>query len=326
MGSSPDRERVEQVAPGVYRFDTQYQRARHTACYIVGDGGAAAIVDCGVTASIPPLLQALEALEIPRESVEYVVPTHVHLDHAGGAGALMQALPRAQLAIHPSGAPHMIDPSRLVKGARGLFGDEFVDREYEPIEPVPAERVVEAGDEAVLDIGGRELRVLHTPGHAWHHLSLEDPHTATVIAGDAFGLAYPELVGMDGPFVIPPTAPPQLAPEAMHTSIDRIAGLEPARVLPAHFAVIDEPQRVAGALHRVIDEWLELCLEAASREDLEERLGAACAAELERRGRGGEIDTMQRLCGMDLWLNAQGLWYWRGRRAEREAAGGGEKQ
>lgn len=309
--------RLESVADGLHRFDTHYIRARHTSSLIVVDDGRAAIFDCGVPANVDALVAAVEGLGVAPEAVDYVIASHAHLDHMAGIGPLAQRLPAARIAAHPSAAPHLVDPSKLVKGARALFGDEFFDREYGRIDPVPAGRIVETADDDVLVLGTRELSVLHTPGHAWHHQSLLDARTGTVLAGDAFGLAYPELVGSDGPFAILPTAPPQLAPPEMHASIERIVGLRPARVLPTHFATIDQPERVAEALHRMLDEWLELTLQASSWEQLAQRLGDACAAELERRARGDEAGTMHELCGMDLWLNAQGLWHWRRRREER---------
>lgn len=321
MNARADAVRLDAVADGIHRFDTRYLRARHTSSIIVVDDGRAAIFDCGVPANVDALVAAVEALGVAPEAVDHVIASHAHLDHMAGIGHLARRLPAARVVAHPSAAPHLADPSKLVQGARTLFGEEFFDREYGTIEPVPAERIVETTDEDVLVLGTRELSMLHTPGHAWHHQSLHDARTGTVLAGDAFGLAYPELVGADGPFAILPTAPPQLAPPEMHASIDRIVGLEPARVLPTHFAVIDEPGRVAAALHRMLDEWLELALLADSPEQLEKRLGDACAAELERRGRGDEATAMRDLCALDLWLNAQGLWYWRRRREQRGQQG-----
>lgn len=318
-------DRLEPITEGVHRFDTRYIRPRHTSCVIVVDGGRAAIFDTGVAANVEALLAAVEALGLTPEAVDHVIVSHVHLDHMGGIGQLAQRLPEARVAVHPSGRPHLVDPAKLEKGARAVFGDDFVDRQYGAIEPVAAERIVDTQDDDTLTVGTRELRIVHTPGHAWHHQSVWDPRTATVLAADAFGLVYPGMVGPDGPFAMLPTAPPQLAPEAMHASLDRIVDLAPARVLPSHFAVIEEPERVAGQLHRLMDQWLEQTLEAASIEDVETRIADVCAADLRQRGRGDEIDEMRRLCAMDLQLNAMGLWHWRQRREEkqREESGAG---
>lgn len=315
-------ERLDPIADGIWRFDTRYIRPRHTSCAIVVDGDRAAIFDTGVPGNVDALVAAVESLGIPADAVDWVVVSHAHLDHMAGVGPLIQRLPRARVAAHPSAAPHVIDPEKLEKGSRAVFGDEFVDRYYAGVEPVPAERVVETDDGGTLTLGARELQTIYAPGHAWHQQALWDARTATVLAGDAFGLSYPELDGPDGPFVILPTAPPQLAPEAMHATLDRIVGLEPARVQPSHFAVIDEPGEVAGDLHRIMDEWLDITLEASSVEDLIERLAAACAADLERRGRADEVPMMRGLYYMDLEVNAQGLWHWRRRREERAAEKG----
>lgn len=318
MTQSAASERLDPIAEGIHRFDTHYIRAQHTSCIVVVDDGRAAIFDTGVTANVDALVSAVESLAVKPEAVDYVIASHVHLDHMGGIGQLVKRLPEARVAVHPSGTPHLVDPSKLEKGARAVFGDEFVDREYGPIDPVPVERIVETKDGDTLAVGSRELKVVHTPGHAWHHQSVFDPRTATVFAGDAFGLAYPEMVGEDGPYAMLPTAPPQLAPEAMHATLDRIVDLQPARILPSHFAMIEEPARVAGQLHRLMDAWLEETLRASSVEDVEKRIGEVCAAELEQRGRGDEVETMRELYGMDLHINAMGLWHWRKRKEEKE--------
>lgn len=318
MTQSTESDRLDRIADGMYRFDTRYIRPRHTSCIIVVDDGRAAIFDTGVAANVEELVVAVESLGVDPEAVDHVIASHVHLDHMGGIGQLVKRVPAARVAAHPSGTAHLVDPSKLEKGARAVFGDAFVDREYGPIEPVPAERIVETQDGDTLTVGKRELRIIHTPGHAWHHQSVFDPRTATVLASDAFGLAYPEMVGADGPFAMLTTAPPQLAPDAMHASIDRIVGLRPARVLPSHFAAIEAPEQVAEQLHRLMDAWLEQTLQASSVEDVEKRIGEVCAAELERRGRGDEVDTMRELYDMDLHINAMGLWHWRKRKEEKE--------
>lgn len=315
-------ERLDPIADGIWRFDTHYVRPRHTSCSIVVDSGRAAIFDTGVPGNVDALVAAVESLGVPADAVDWVVVSHAHLDHMAGVGPLMQRLPAARAVAHPSAAPHVIDPAKLEKGSRTVFGDDFVDRYYAGVEPVPAERVVETGDGDTLTLGQRELQMIYAPGHAWHQQAVWDARTATVLAGDAFGVSYPELEGADGPFVILPTAPPQLAPEAMHETLDRIVALEPARVQPAHFTLIEQPGAVAAELHRIMDEWLDIAWQAASVEDLLERLAAACAADLERRGRGDEAGTMRDRYRIDLEVNAQGLWHWRRRREERAAEKG----
>ncbi len=305
---------LERIADGIYRFDSGYVRPRHTACFVVVDDGRAAVVDCATAASVPSLLAAIERAGLGRDAVEAVVATHAHLDHTGGMGPLMAALPRARLYAHPATAPHIVDPSRLEQGTRAVLGDELVDREHAP-EPVAAERIVETSDGMALPPGGR-LTALYTPGHARDHQSLWDARTATVIAGDAFGVAYPELDGPDGPFTVPETPPTQFDPEAMHASIDRIVQLDPERVAPTHFSVLERPAAAAADLHAMVDETVARCLDADALETLEAGVLTAYDQALERRGRAGEIDLMRRLYGFDAQLGSQGLWHWRKRQRQ----------
>lgn len=307
-------ERLEQVGDGLHRFDTHYIRPRHTACFVVAQRGRAAIVDCGVAANVQPLLAAVESLGIARDAIEAIVATHAHLDHAGGAGALIQALPRAWLYAHPSAARHLVDPTRLEQGVRAVYGDEFFEREYGTLVPVPADRAVETPDASVVTVGARELQILHTPGHAWHHQSVHDPHNDTLLAGDAFGVGYPELSGDAGPFFVPETPPNQFDPDAMHASIGRILELGTARVAPTHFEIIDDPPAIAHALHTMVDAYVETCLAAESVEELEERVLGLYAQALERRDQATAVPLMRELYALDAHLVALGLWHWRNKR------------
>lgn len=315
MTTQAGASRLVQLAPGLFRFDTHYIRPGHTACFVVVEAGRAAIVDCATAAAVEPLLAAIDGLEIGREAVDAVIATHAHLDHSGGIGHLMAALPQARLYAHARTAPHLIDPAKLEQGTRAVLGDEVVEREHEPLRPVAAERVVETANGATVPPAGRGLRVVHTPGHARDHQSLWDERTATVLAGDAFGVGYPELIGADGPFVVPETPPTQFDPEAMHASIDRITKLGPVRVAPSHFEVLEDPATVAAALHAMVDEYIARCLDADSVEALEVGVLEAYEQALQRRGRGDDIALMRELYGFDAHLVAQGLWHWRRKQA-----------
>ena len=309
--------RVEPVTAGLHRFDTHYIRPRHTAVYILASGDDVAIVDCAVNATVEPLIEALGTIGVDPADVGHLFITHAHMDHAGGAGTLMQRLPNARMYAHPSAGKHLIDPGKLEAGVRAVFGDEFFDREYGTLEPVPAERVVTLEDGDPVRVGESELRSIHTPGHAWHHQSIWDPGTGTLFSGDAFGVGYPELDGPEGPFFVPETPPPQFVPEEMHASIDRIVDLQPARVAPTHFSIVTDAARAAESLHRLVDDTVARCRDAESQEALVEELLEAYAEELRRLGRGeqAEIEEMRRLYAFDAGLSAQGLWLWREKKA-----------
>ncbi|MDZ7749378.1 MAG: MBL fold metallo-hydrolase [Halofilum sp. (in: g-proteobacteria)] len=315
MSTPTIAERIDTVADGIHRFDTRYIRPRHTAAHVLVSGDDVAIIDCAVTATVEPLLEALGTLGVEPAQVGHLVITHAHMDHAGGAGVLMERLPNARLCAHPSAAKHLVDPTKLEAGVRAVFGDDFFEREYAPVKPVAAERVVATDDGDTIAFGERALQAVHTPGHAWHHQGLWEPDTRTLFSGDAFGVGYPELTGDDGPLFVPETPPPQFVPEEMHASIDRIVDLDPAIVAPTHFEIVTDAAAVADGLHRLVDDTVARCREAASQEALAEELLAAYAAELERRGRGGDVAAMRPLYEFDARLSAQGLWLWREKKA-----------
>src|SRR5512138_3241421 len=170
MTLDPPRE----VAPGVVLVDTGYVRPRLAAAYLVRGRDSAAVVETGAASAVPRILAALAAQGLSPADVSHVVVTHVHLDHAGGAGALLRELPRARLVVHPRGARHLVDPSKLVAGTIEVYGEARFRALYGELVPVPAERVVEAPDGFTVELGGRRLRILDAPGHAKHHFVVWD--------------------------------------------------------------------------------------------------------------------------------------------------------
>ena len=212
---------------GVHAIDSGYGRPQLAAIHVIVQDGRAAVVDTASNASVPRILGALAALGIAPEAVDWVLLTHIHLDHAGGAGSLMCALPRAKLLVHPRGLRHMIDPSKLWEATCAVYGPERAFDLYGQLVPVPAERIVPATDGLEIQVGSRMLRVFDTPGHARHHICIWDSVARAFFTGDTFGLSYREL-DVDGrAFVVPTTTPTQFDPEGMHTSIDRMLAMQP---------------------------------------------------------------------------------------------------
>ena len=177
---------------GVFQIDTGFQRPLFDAAYLVVDGGHAAFIDTGTAFAVPHLLEALAATGLGVDQVDWVIPTHVHLDHAGGVGALMQHLPRAQVLVHPRGLRHMVDPSALYQGALAVYGQAEMDRSYGRLHGVAADRAVASQDGMTLPLGQRTLSLIDTPGHARHHHCIWDPVTRGWFTGDTFGLSYRE--------------------------------------------------------------------------------------------------------------------------------------
>ncbi|QCO67031.1 MBL fold metallo-hydrolase [Luteimonas yindakuii] len=310
---------------GIVTIDTGYQRTAFCAAYMVVEAGRAAFVDSGTSRSVPQLLAALDARGLPRDAVDWVILTHVHLDHAGGAGGLMRELPNATLVVHPRGAPHMIDPERLSASARAVYGDEEFERSYGALLPVPAGRVVAATDGQVVELAGRKLACVHTPGHAMHHLSVWDARARSWFSGDVFGISYREFDTARGPFVIPTSSPVQFDPEAMKASVRRMLAEAPAQVYLTHFGGVSDCQRLGADLIAQVDAMVALARSLAQAPDRHARLlDGLQALYVERARRHGIKDAARRipeLLGMDIELNAQGLAVWLDR-ARRDATRG----
>jgi len=209
---------VEALGDGIFAIDTGFHRDRFDAAYLLVQGGRAAFIDTGTNFAVPRLLSALQSLGIERDAVEWVIPTHVHLDHAGGVGLLLQQLPAARLMVHPAGARHLIDPSRLWAGATAVYGAEEMARSYGELLPVAADRVVESSDGMCMQVGDRELLLIHTPGHARHHHCLWDAASRGWFTGDTFGLSYREFDSDRGAWVVPTTTLTTAATGAMKGS------------------------------------------------------------------------------------------------------------
>lgn len=308
--------RQQQLAAshGIHTVDTGYVRPRFGAAYLVVEHGRAAFVDCGTRHSVPALLRALAGAGLAPEAVDWLVLTHVHLDHAGGAGVLMRQLPNARLVAHPRAAPHMIDPRRLVAGATAVYGEEGFQRHYGQLEAVPGARVVAAADGHVVDLAGRALRCVDTPGHARHHMCIWDERSRGWFAGDTFGLSYRQLDSARGAFVLPTSSPVQFEPEAMQASIRRLLESAPEAMYLTHYGPVGEVRRLAAELHEQIDAMVSLAQACDGGADRHRALVAALSEYyLERaHAHGVPLDDagVLQLLGMDIELNAQGLEIW----------------
>jgi glyoxylase-like metal-dependent hydrolase (beta-lactamase superfamily II) len=298
---------------GVYAIDTGFHRPRFDAAYLIVQQGRAAFVDTGTNHSVPRLMGALQALGLTPAQVDFVIPTHVHLDHAGGAGLLMQQLPHARLVVHPRGARHMVDPSALYQGALAVYGQEEMDRSYGTLVPVPAERVLQTHDGFTLDFHGRPLLFIDTPGHARHHHCIWDEASAGWFTGDTFGLSYREFDTEHGPWVMPTSTPVQFEPEALKQSIKRLLAMQPKWMYLTHFGRVGHVRRLAEMLLDQIDAMVLLSDALRDAPERHERLKQGLAALYEDRLRGhGVPEPAQavRLLDLDVELNAQGLAVW----------------
>ena len=303
---------------GIHTIDTGFQRPKFDAAYLIVENGRGAFIDCGTKHSQPQMLAALETAGLAASDVDWLILTHVHLDHAGGAGALMQHLPNASLVVHPRGAGHMIDPSRLWAGASAVYGEAEMQRSYGELVPVPAERVIETGDGHVIELAGRALEMVDTPGHAAHHNCIWDTTSRSWFSGDTFGLSYREFDSPQGPFVIPTTSPVQFDPKALHASIDRLQARQPRAIYPTHFGRVVVIDAMARELHHDIDAMVALALEHERQgEDHSQLVQALQALYVERAHHHGCPQSREQVLALlatDIELNAQGLEVWLQRR------------
>jgi len=306
--------RTTDAGDGVVAVDTQYLRLSADASHLVIADGRAAFVDTGTNYSVPYLLDALRQYDLDPADVDYVFLTHVHLDHAGGAGTLMQALPNARCVIHPRGAPHMADPAKLIVGTQGVYGKEKAFELYGDIVPIPAERIIEAADEDRFTFGGREVRALYTEGHARHHYCLHDPWSRGVFTGDSFGISYRELDTGKGEFIFPTTTPPHFEPTEAHKAVDRIMAQEPDRLYLTHYSRVNDVERLANDMHECLDGFVAIARRHQDRDDRREAMETDLFEFLYERlaahGYDQGRETAQDFLKHDMVLNSQGLDAW----------------
>jgi glyoxylase-like metal-dependent hydrolase (beta-lactamase superfamily II) len=313
----------EPLGDGLWAIDTGFHRDRFDAAYLVAEGGRAAFIDTGTAFAVPRLLAALKALGLPRSAVDFVIATHVHLDHAGGVGQLMQALPGAQLIVHPRGARHMIAPTALWQGALAVYGAAQMARAYGTLVPVAAERVRTTVDGETIALAGRPLVFAHTPGHAQHHHCIWDARSAGWFTGDNFGMAYPEF-NVDGrAFIFPTTTPVQFDPDAMRASITRLMATAPRQMFLTHYSRITEVADCAVRLETMLAATVAAAL---AHRDSPDRLAAITAALMTLYGDGARAfgvtlpdARIAELLRDDAALNAAGLVAWLDRPARASA-------
>jgi glyoxylase-like metal-dependent hydrolase (beta-lactamase superfamily II) len=310
---------VTDYGDGISAVDTEYLRPRLDASHLIVHGGRAAFVDTGPAPAVPLLLAALAQQGVATEAVDWVFLTHIHLDHAGGAGALLRHLPNARAVVHPRGAAHLAEPSKLIAGTKQVYGEAAYARLYGEIVPIAPARIVVTEDGSRLALAGRTFEFLHTPGHALHHYVIVDRDSGGLFSGDTFGISYRDFDVAGREFVIPATTPTHFDPEQLHASIDRILGVAPRAVYMTHYGRVTDIARLGRDLHAGIDAFVALARRherdrlrtARMGEDMFQLLSEA----LDAHGFDPDPARRHQLLDADVDLNVQGLDAWLNRRA-----------
>ena len=309
-----DRINFKEHAGGVLAIDSGFMRENMTACYLVEAGSEVAFIEVGSNSSTPRLMSVLEMRGWKPDDVRYVIVTHVHLDHAGGAGSLMQLLPNATFLVHPYGARHMTDPAKLEAGSRAVYGDRKFEEMYGTLIPVAAERVqiMEDGDKATL--GNRELRFMDSPGHARHHFCVHDSHTNGWFTGDTFGLSYREFDTENGAFLLPTTTPIQFDPEPLKDSVRKLVAINPDCMYLTHFGRVENVQKLAAKMIEGVDVFVEFAERYQNHDQRRQKIESAMADWLLSGLREHGVSLSEEQClqvlQSDIKLNTQGIEFW----------------
>lgn len=284
--------RIDRLDDDLILIDTHYANTPQAIGSYLLLGERPALIETGPASTMEALLDGLRAAGLDPSDLRAVAVTHIHLDHAGATGLLVRRYPHLEVYVHPIGAPHLIDPSRLVASAARLYGDDL-PRLFGEIAPVPADRVHALADGAVIALGSRRLTAYDTPGHARHHLVYHDRDHGDLFTGDAAGVALP-----GSRYVRPPTPPPELDLPAWDRTIARMRALRPRRLLLTHFGahewaddLLDQLQR---RIHAAADVVRQALAAGASDEDVTERLRAAADHDLpaEDRATAARLETI----------------------------------
>lgn len=308
-----------EIGHDIVAVDTAYLGPAIDASHLMVEAGRAAFVDTGTSHSVPLLLNALQQQDLAPADVDYVFLTHVHLDHAGGAGELLKHLPNARAVIHPRGARHLVDPAKLIRGATAVYGEQRFKELFGGVTPIPAERLIVVDDQQEIELAGRTLQCLFTEGHARHHYCLWDPASSGVFTGDSFGVSYREFDTAHGEFIFPTTTPVDFDPPEAHKAIDRIMALAPQQLYLTHYSRVKNLARLADDMHQSIDFFTELAISKADedkrKEAIEQGLFDYLAQRLSAHGFIGDAGVLHAVLDFDVSLNAMGLDVWLQRKA-----------
>jgi len=303
---------------GISMVDAEYGQSGIASIYLLEQKGQVAIIETGTNHSVPLVEAVLKSKGLSFDDVAYVIPTHVHLDHAGGAGEFMHLCQNATLVVHPYGAAHLIDPSKLIAGTIAVYGEDEFNKLYGNVRPVDESRVIQAPAFHSIDFNGRELQFIDTPGHARHHFCVYDKQSESIFTGDTFGISYPQLTTKQGRVIFATTTPIQFDPDALLQSIDSLMLLNPKTMYLTHFGSITPTPDIVKQLKDSIRMFSNIALEARNdvnetdnRVDyIQQKLKDYLLDTIDEMGAENSKEFYEENIEFDTKLNAQGLDFW----------------
>ena len=306
---------ISSFEKNIFCFDANYFRKNFAAIHFINQNNKLLIVDTATNHSAKRFLNTLHSMNISPESVEWIVLTHVHLDHAGGAGLLMKMCPNARLAVHPRGVRHMVNPEKLWASVISVYGKQEAENQYGKLVPVDESRIIAVGEGEVIHFQNRRFQIFDAPGHANHHIVIFDEESKSFFTGDAFGIAYPELSGKDGEFIFISSTPTQFEPVKFDTTVKKIMEQKPKSCFLTHFSKIMNIKKNGYELLKQIDEYVAITQQAKNNHENQQELIREKLFELlYKKFKKVNLNISKRefgnLLSLDLSLNAQGLEYW----------------
>ena len=267
------------IASGMSWVDLNFLNRPHAiATAVIRGAGSVALVDPGPSTCLETLELGLQSQGVSFADVTHLLLTHIHLDHAGATGTLVRRYPQMQVLVHERGAPHIVDPSKLVTSAARLYGDAM-ERLWGVIEAVPESRLTVIGGGERVEAGGRTFEVAYTPGHASHHVSYFDRSSGVAFVGDTAGVC------IDGGYVLPPTPPPDIDVELWHASVSQLEAWDPQTIFLTHFGAVDNPRTHLRALLDRLDSMAGAVRKRLSEAGSDEEKASRFAEEMTREFR-----------------------------------------
>lgn len=300
---------------GVWSLDSGYFRDSFDAVHLIEDRGELAVVDAGTQFSVPRILQAIQELGLTPDDVRYILLTHVHLDHAGGAGLLASHCNQAQVVVHPRGVRHLVNPSKLWQAVCQVYTQDVAERDYGGMVPIDPSHIIEATETLSLKLGSRQINFWDAPGHALHHVFILDEGSNAIFTGDTFGISYRELDSPQGAFTFVTSSPSQFDPQTHKASVMRVMQAKPKAVYLTHYSELRQVQAAGEALLQQIDSYAALASRHGHRG---QGRAQAIAADLEDllfdqlKAHGSLLSQkeLKTLLALDLRLNTDGLICW----------------